>query len=80
MELDIFIPTYSLAFEYQGAYHYRNSFLMSSAYAESRDAEKREACVTHGVSLIEIPYWAKLTRPSLITLILTARPDFQCLM
>ncbi len=45
MELDIFVTSHSLAFEYQGPQHYHQSALhiLSLKRQKSRDAEKRQA-------------------------------------
>ena len=64
VELDIFIPEYSLAFEYQGEHHFMD--IPSMGYLEQyqcRDAEKKELCTQYGITLVEVPYWIK-TNPT----------------
>ena len=67
MELDIWLPDEKIAFEYQGEQHYidvkeMKGWDLSSGLHElkSRDQEKRNACESHGIMLVEIPYtWNK---------------------
>ncbi|TAL33129.1 MAG: hypothetical protein EPN93_13910 [Spirochaetes bacterium] len=66
LELDLFFPDLYLAFEYQGMQHYidkSEQFGRSYDYKTTRENDKlkRELCVKHGVTLIEIPYGFKLT-------------------
>eukprot|EP01114_Cavostelium_apophysatum_P005321 TRINITY_DN1615_c1_g1_i1.p2 TRINITY_DN1615_c1_g1~~TRINITY_DN1615_c1_g1_i1.p2 ORF type:complete len:559 (-),score=129.89 TRINITY_DN1615_c1_g1_i1:334-2010(-) len=69
MELDIYIPTLRLAFEYQGQHHYENEDI------QRRDAEKRKACKLHSISLVSIPYWWDRSKESLLAEISKQRPD-----
>jgi hypothetical protein len=59
MELDVYLPSLSLAFEYQGIQHYEDKFYFGTASREysQRDKEKRAACKEIGITLIEVPYW-----------------------
>jgi hypothetical protein len=60
MELDIFIPSLSLAVEYQGTFHYRDSALAGSVKkVQMRDNEKKQACLQFGITLIQIPHFTK---------------------
>jgi hypothetical protein len=62
MQLDIWVPEYNLALEYQGEHHYYD---IHSAYGtgstskmfHERDQEKKRMCIEKGVFLICIPYW-----------------------
>eukprot|EP01118_Nematostelium_gracile_P008062 TRINITY_DN2649_c0_g1_i2.p1 TRINITY_DN2649_c0_g1~~TRINITY_DN2649_c0_g1_i2.p1 ORF type:complete len:817 (-),score=149.57 TRINITY_DN2649_c0_g1_i2:621-2738(-) len=58
MELDIFVQHLNLAFEYQGQQHYEDVHALGHhKYYQERDQEKRKACHSKGITLIEIPYW-----------------------
>lgn len=60
VELDIFIPSYALAIEYQGIQHYEPiKFFGGEQQLEARrkrDNEKREICLKNGITLVEVPY------------------------
>ncbi|MDA0649303.1 MAG: DUF723 domain-containing protein [archaeon] len=64
MELDIWVPNISLGIEYQGEQHYEEFWQGNVELNEHqtqhasiiRDEEKRIACFTNGIPLIEIPY------------------------
>jgi hypothetical protein len=45
MELDLYLPDLSLAFEYQGEQHYRDLPTFSAvSHREAKDIEKSQAC------------------------------------
>eukprot|EP01114_Cavostelium_apophysatum_P006045 TRINITY_DN1724_c0_g1_i1.p1 TRINITY_DN1724_c0_g1~~TRINITY_DN1724_c0_g1_i1.p1 ORF type:complete len:404 (+),score=49.64 TRINITY_DN1724_c0_g1_i1:149-1360(+) len=75
-ELDIFVPSLSLAFEFQGKQHYQSSpgYRFSSEPRE-RDRIKQLACKQAGITLIEVPYWWDGSSDSLIATIIATRPD-----
>lgn len=76
MELDIFIPSLSIALEYQGAQHYTSQYMFEELeFIQAKDSQKREACASEGITLIEIPYWWDRERDSLIATIHQFRPD-----
>ncbi|GAK60958.1 hypothetical protein U27_00856 [Candidatus Vecturithrix granuli] len=60
MELDIFIPSLYLAFEYQGEQHVLPKTIWGGIPAlketQQRDEEKKNACRQHGITLIEVPH------------------------
>lgn len=60
VKFDIFVPKYSLAFEYQGEQHYMDipkAGFSALSQRQERDKEKEELCREHGITLITIPYW-----------------------
>jgi hypothetical protein len=76
MELDIFIPSLSLAFEYQGEQHYRNNAIIGNFEASQiRDQEKQAKCRQFGITLLHIPYWWKKDKEYLEELVHLHRPD-----
>jgi hypothetical protein len=75
MELDIYIPTLSLAFEYQGKQHYSQHYLVGAPSNQiSRDREKRQASQRMGITLIDVPHW-NLTLTSIVASITKKRAD-----
>jgi hypothetical protein len=77
MELDIFIPSLSIAFEYQGSYHYERHYQIGSvSRTKIRDNEKKQACKKFGITLIEVPFTWKKDTESIQTLLAKHRPDF----
>jgi hypothetical protein len=57
MELDIFIESMNLAFEYQGKQHYQVDIYFGKENLFMRDEQKRISCRMHNISLIRIPYY-----------------------
>lgn len=67
LELDIFLPTLNIAFEYQGRQHFDDipqHFNFSPAYLLS-DSLKITLSNTYNIRLIHIPYWWDLSVDSL---------------
>jgi len=57
-ELDIFVPDLSLAFEYNGEYHYKSVVVFNDvSTVQKRDKFKRDFCFQCGITLITIPFW-----------------------
>lgn len=76
MELDIFVPSLSLGFEYQGEHHYSWTTLFGDpSEFMNKDNLKRDACKAAGITLIEIPYWWDYDKSSIIATIHQERPD-----
>eukprot|EP01124_Arcella_intermedia_P023473 TRINITY_DN3740_c0_g5_i1.p1 TRINITY_DN3740_c0_g5~~TRINITY_DN3740_c0_g5_i1.p1 ORF type:complete len:451 (-),score=106.92 TRINITY_DN3740_c0_g5_i1:69-1256(-) len=80
MELDLWVPKFQMALEYQGEHHYHD---LCSAYGpsgtmsfyQSRDWKKKESCYQGGITLIPIPYWWDGTKESLASTLFQIRPD-----
>jgi hypothetical protein len=76
MELDIFIPHLSLAFEYQGQHHYTDNYQSGVAKdVQQRDIQKASACLAAGITLIQVPYWWDKSSRFIEKLIFETRPD-----
>jgi hypothetical protein len=76
MELDIFVPSLSLAFEYQGKYHYETNWQFGdSQRVQRRDKEKIQACQSFGITLIVVSYKWKHDTQSIVDMIRHVRPD-----
>lgn len=78
VELDLYVPSYSLAFEYQGVIHYDRRFYQGSLdERKERDEKKRQLCKEKGISLVHIPYWWDGSLKNLLAVIYRAQPDIQ---
>jgi hypothetical protein len=76
MQLDIYIPSLSLAFEYQGEQHYFTHYLFGSPdIQQQRDVEKQQTCKAAGITLVHIPYWWDKEKSSLVATIRHHRSD-----
>jgi len=76
MILDVYVPSFQLAFEYQGAHHYRqHNFFGCAASYQKRDKAKQKACELLGITLLEVPYWWKRDKESVIAMLKRFRPD-----
>jgi hypothetical protein len=74
MELDIYYPDLSLALEYQGEQHFKDSF-GNLQIQQIRDKEKQEACKKQGITLIPVPFWWDTKEKSLAATIQIYRPE-----
>lgn len=55
MELDIYIPSFNLAFEINGVFHYKDVFNNGLLVKRQElDMKKRNLCLNNGIKLIEI--------------------------
>jgi hypothetical protein len=76
MQLDIYIPSLNLAFEYQGEQHYASHYLYGSPEIQrKRDLEKSYKCKIANITLVHIPYWWDKEKSSLVATIRKHRPD-----
>jgi hypothetical protein len=73
---EIFIPSLSLAFEYQGEGHYHSLSVYGSHSNRLKvDLKKQLAASASGITLIQIPFWWDQTPESLCETLRMARPD-----
>jgi len=77
VEFDVFIPSLSMAFEYNGEYHYKFVPIYGSKNISQRDEKKRRICEQDGISLFVIPYWWNRTTESVAATISSRRPDIK---
>jgi len=69
-EIDLFIPSRRLGFEYHGRHHYEDIPQRSSLENQQRrDEEKKRMCERKNISLIVVPYWWDYKTESLIQII-----------
>jgi hypothetical protein len=76
VELDIYIPSYQLALEYQGEQHYHSDtkYGLREQY-EATDKLKEEVCARAGITLLIVPYFWDSSATSLAAMIQSLRPD-----
>eukprot|EP01124_Arcella_intermedia_P002785 TRINITY_DN11518_c0_g1_i4.p1 TRINITY_DN11518_c0_g1~~TRINITY_DN11518_c0_g1_i4.p1 ORF type:complete len:468 (-),score=107.57 TRINITY_DN11518_c0_g1_i4:30-1433(-) len=80
MQLDIWVPRYKMALEYQGEHHYHD---FCEVYGPSgtlslckfRDSKKKESCSQIGITLVAIPYWWDGKKESLAATLSQMCPD-----
>jgi len=76
MVFDICIPELNIIFEYHGYQHYFDHYLFGYAQRyKDRDKERTETCTAHGFSYIEVPYWWKRDKESILAVLHKIRPD-----
>jgi hypothetical protein len=76
LELDIYLPKERLALEYHGQQHYYDVYALGHRWHQKqRDEEKRLACKSLGITLLEIPYWWDFQKASLVATIHQQRSD-----
>lgn len=70
LELDVFLPSTNIAFEFQGKQHYTgetNGTSFVGFEQQHRDDEKQRLCHDAGIRLVRVPYWWDGTKDSLAT-------------
>jgi hypothetical protein len=76
-QLDAFLPTLMLAFEYQGEQHYGHTTYEreTTRIQMQRDEEKAFQAKQQGITLIHVPYWWDGTKQQLEATIASVRPE-----
>jgi hypothetical protein len=70
MQLDVYVPSKKMAFEYQGHQHYHSShFWGKVGDREVRDQRKIEACIASGIVLVQVPYWWDTSKDHLLEIL-----------
>ncbi len=76
----MFIPSLSLALEYQGQQHYFSTTMYGSAAKRQQvDHLKMEIAQQDGITLIHVPFWWDKSPSSLAATIQRCRPDIKLL-
>jgi hypothetical protein len=77
VELDVYVPSFKLAFEYQGEHHYEDAHTVFGNMEDfqARDEEKDSLCQSAGITLIRIPFWWDHELASLAATVHYHRPD-----
>src|SRR5688500_16980099 len=75
MELDIYVPSHQIAFEYQGGHHYNQKISSNIQQQKQRGDQKKIVCNRLGITLIEIPYCWPCSMNTLASTINKIRPD-----
>jgi hypothetical protein len=61
MQLDIWLPKYNIAIEYQGPHHYMDNNFLSGEWGVlkqyQRDKEKKLECMAIDITLLYFPFW-----------------------
>eukprot|EP00026_Physarum_polycephalum_P002689 Phypoly_transcript_02697.p1 GENE.Phypoly_transcript_02697~~Phypoly_transcript_02697.p1 ORF type:complete len:777 (+),score=106.95 Phypoly_transcript_02697:66-2396(+) len=77
LELDIWIPSRDLCFEFQDDYHYVSTWYSHKtlSFVKSKDSSKHEIAKRKGITFIDVPCWWDGSPKSLSASILFSRPD-----
>jgi len=75
-EVDIFIPSHTLAVEFQGEQHYKWHFIGGAPnLVQMRDLRKQKECEKVGITLVEIPFSWNFRIGFFVEIIHNHRPD-----
>jgi hypothetical protein len=76
LQMKIFIPELSLAFEYNGESHYTSiPMYLDLSVRQQKDQQKKIISREVGITLIEVPFWWQRNEASLIATLRSIRPD-----
>jgi len=69
VEIDVYVPSLKLGFEYNGRHHYEDVPMRSSLeLQQKRDEEKKQICDKLGIHLLSVPFWWNHELSSLVSL------------
>eukprot|EP00026_Physarum_polycephalum_P003805 Phypoly_transcript_03820.p1 GENE.Phypoly_transcript_03820~~Phypoly_transcript_03820.p1 ORF type:complete len:752 (+),score=55.45 Phypoly_transcript_03820:18-2273(+) len=77
LEIDIFLPSLRVGFEYQDPHHYFHSVFGKETLDSyrARDEKKKQLAAERGIVLINVPFWWDWNEASLISTVKFKRPD-----
>ena len=76
LEIDIFIPSLNMGYEYQGIQHYEDfPFFGSAESHQLRDHQKKNILSKYGINIIPVPYWWDNSSSSLFSSISNTNPN-----
>eukprot|EP00026_Physarum_polycephalum_P001094 Phypoly_transcript_01095.p1 GENE.Phypoly_transcript_01095~~Phypoly_transcript_01095.p1 ORF type:complete len:1190 (+),score=164.67 Phypoly_transcript_01095:101-3670(+) len=76
-EIDVWIPSLSLGFEFQDVYHFTTAWYYHRPLTtiQDRDTLKKGVILERGNTLVQVPYWWNSALESLVATIQFSRPD-----
>jgi len=73
---DIYIPSLYLVFEYNGYQHYHDHYMFGNVRSfKDLDYKRQEACKSRGLTLVQVPYWWRRDKESILAVLHKLRPD-----
>jgi len=76
MLFDIFVPSLNIIIEYHGFQHFHDHYMFGDVKScKEQDDERIVACASQNITYLEVPYWWKHDKESIIALVNLVRPD-----
>jgi len=76
LTFDICAPSLNIIFEYQGYQHFYDHYLFGDVKTQKeQDKTKRDACMYHNITYLEVPYWWQRDKESIVAIVHHIRPD-----
>jgi len=73
---DLYVSSMNLVFEYHGIQHYYHHHTFGNLFDQhKRDQQRRQACYSQGITYIDVPYWWKFDKESIVATLNKSRPD-----